>query len=143
YSVDYLMPIALLGHVTLWDDLTKVAGADRSETAWWIAWYKAHRTELGGIVYEDSSADPIDGSSWAALQPWAGDHGYLFAFRQAGASDTSTVPLQGVDPGRSYTVTNVRTGAVLGTYTGAQLRDGLTVTLPAPFSSAVLSVEPA
>jgi hypothetical protein len=143
YSVDYLMPIALLGHVTFWDDLTTVSDADRTETAWWIAWYEAHRADLGGVVYEDSSADPIDGSSWAAFQPWAGDHGYVFAFRQGGAGDTDTLSLQGVDPGTSYSVTNVRTGAVLGTFTGQQLEQGLTVTLPAQFSAVVLSVSPA
>jgi hypothetical protein len=143
YSVDYLMPIALLGHVTFWDDLTTVSPVDRAETAWWIAWYKAHRAEIGGVVYEDSSADPVDGSSWAAFEPWDGDRGFLFAFRQAGTADTDTISLQGVDPGRSYTVTNVRTGTTLGTFTGAQLEQGLTVTLPAPFSAAVLSVDPA
>ncbi len=140
YSVDYLMPIALLGHVTFWDDLATISQTDRAETAWWVSWYEAHRADLGGLVYEDSSADPIDGSSWAALQPWHGDHGYVFAFRQAGAADTDSVSLQGVDPGTSYTVTNVRTGAVLGTFTGQRLEQGLTVTLPAQFSAVVLSV---
>jgi alpha-galactosidase len=142
YSVDYLMPIALLGHVTFWDDLTKVSAADQTETAWWVSWYETHRWELGGVVYEDSNADPLDGSSWAALQPWDGDRGYVFAFRQEGADASDTIPMQGVDPATSYTVTNVRTGAALGTFTGAQLRAGLTVRLPAQFSAAVLSVTP-
>jgi hypothetical protein len=142
YSVDYLMPIALLGHVTFWDDLTTISQADRAETAWWVSWYEAHRSDLGGLVYEDSSTDPVNGTSWAVLQPWHGDHGYVFAFRQAGAGDTDTVSLQGVDPGTSYTVTNVRTGAVLGTFTGAQLAQGLTVTLQARFSAVVLQVSP-
>ncbi len=141
YSVDYLMPIALLGHVTFWDDLTTVSQPDRTETAWWLSWYEAHRAELGGVVYEDSTTDPIDGSSWAAFQPWDGDHGYVFAFRQAGSAASDAIPLQAVDPARRYDVTDVRTGAALGTFT--QLRAGLTVTLPAPFSAAVLSVTPA
>ena len=48
-----------------------------------------------------------------------------------------------VDPAASYTVANVRTGTVLGTFSGAQLRQGLTIALAAPFSAAVLSVTPA
>jgi hypothetical protein len=143
YSPGYLMPIELLGHVTVWDDLTKLSPGERAETAWWLSWYETHRSELGGAVYEDSATDPIDGTSWAAFQPWDGDHGYLFAFRQAGAALTDTVSLQGVAPATSDTITNVRTGAILGTFTGAQLRAGLTITLPAPFSATVLSVTPA
>jgi len=143
YSVDYLMPIALLGHVTFWTDLTRLSAAQLAETAWWISWYRAHRAELSGLVYEDTAADPIDGSAWAVFQPWDGDHGYLFAFRQAGADSSQTVSLQGLQAGVAYTVTDVRTGAVLGTYTGAELGAGLRLTLAAPYSAEVLSVRPA
>src|SRR5437763_2239108 len=97
YTVDYLMPMALLGHFTFWSDLTKLSAAEEADTAWWVSWYEAHRAQLGGLVYEDTTADPVDGTSWAGLQPWAGDHAYLFAFRQAGPSDNQTIPLQGVD----------------------------------------------
>ena len=143
YSVDYLMPMALLGHVTFWDDLTKLTSADIAETAWWIAWYRAHRNELSGLVYEDTAADPIDGTSWAVFEPWQGDHGYLFAFRQAGGGATQTIPVAGVASSQSYTLTDVRTGAGLGTFTGAQLEAGLTLTLPAPYRAEVLAVSPA
>ena len=142
YTPDYLMPIALLGHVTFWSDLTKLSPADVSETAWWVSWYEAHRAELSGLVYEDTAADPIDGTSWAVFQPWDGDHGYLFAFRQAGTQSSVTVDLQGVNPARSYTLTDVRTSQVIGTFTGAQLAAGLTLTLPVPYSAQVLSVTP-
>jgi hypothetical protein len=142
YSVDYLMPIALLGHVTFWSELTKLSADQVAETAWWVGWYEAHRGDLGGLVYEDTTADPIDGTSWAALEPWDGDHGYVFAFRQGGASDTTTVRLQGLAPGADYTLTNVRTGVGLGTFTGAELESGLLLTLPAPYSAEVLAVTP-
>jgi hypothetical protein len=142
YGVDYLMPIALLGHVTFWTDLTQISSADQAETGWWVAWYEAHRADLGGVVYEDTSADPIDGTSWAALQPWSGDHGYVFAFRQGGVSATDTIALQGLRPTASYTVTNVRTGAVLGTFSGRRLQQGLALTLDSPYSAAVLSIDP-
>jgi hypothetical protein len=142
YTVDYLMPIALLGHVTFWSDLTQLGSSDVDETAWWIGWYKAHRSDLAGPVYEDSTADPIDGTSWAAFQPWAGGHGYLFVFRQGGADSSHTVALQGLARRVSYTVTNVRTGAELGTFTGAALEHGLSVSLP-EYSALVASVSPA
>jgi hypothetical protein len=142
YSVDYLMPMALLGHVNFWTDLTQLSSDQVAETAWWDSWYEAHRSDLDGVVYEDTAADPIDGNSWAVLAPWAGDHGYLFAFRQGGGPASDTVALQGVDPSTTYTVTDVRTGSPLGSYTGSQLQQGLTVTLPAPYSAQVLSVTP-
>ena len=92
-------------------------------------------------MYEDSSADPIDGTSWAAFQPWSGDSGYLFAFRQAGGPDTSTVAIHGVDRSRTYVLTDVRTGADLGAWSGAQLETGLPVTL-APFTAQAIAIEP-
>jgi hypothetical protein len=143
YTAGYLMPIALLGHVTFWSDLTQLSPAEQTETAWWLSWYRAHRSELGGLVYEDTSIDPIDGTSWAAFQPWSGDHGYVFAFRQAAGPDSQAVSVQGVDPSTTYRVVDVRSGAAIGSFTGQQLRQGLTMTLPTPYSAAVLSVTPA
>ena len=140
YSVDYLMPIALLGHITFWDDLTQLSSAQSAETAWWINWYEAHRDALSSVVYEDTSTDPVDGSSWAAYQPWTGGHGYLFLFSQS-AGGTHTISLQDLDPNATYTLTDVRTGTVLGTYSGSALSAGLPFTL-APFSAQVLSVTP-
>jgi hypothetical protein len=140
-GVDALFPLAMLTHVTFWTDLTKLTPEEQAETAWWVSWYRTHRDELGPAVYELTTADPLDGSSWAAWQPWNGDRGYVFAFRQAGGPDTTTLSLHGVDPASSYTVTDVRTGHVVGTFSGASLSTGLPVTLP-PFSAQVLAVTP-
>ena len=141
YTVDYLMPISLLGHVTFWSDLTKLSAADAAELAWWVRWYKAHRGALAGAVYEDTSADPVGGQAWVALQPWRGRSGYLFLFSQGGATATRTIALQAVDPARSYSLTDVRTGAVLGIWTGAALRSGIPFTL-APYTAQVLAIKP-
>lgn len=144
YSVDYLFPMSMLSHITFWTDLSNLTQDQRDETAWWIGWYKAHRADLSGLVYEDSSQDPLDGTGWAAFQPWTGGHGYVFAFRQAGGPATEAVVLHGLVPGRSYSVVSVRTGASLGTYSGEQLStSGLDVTLANPYSAAVLAVDPA
>ena len=51
-------------------------------------------------------------------------------------------PLHGVTHGASYTVTDVRTGAVLGSYPAEQLAAGLPVTLP-PSSATVLAISQA
>ena len=120
-GVDALFPLAMLTHATFWTDLTTLSADQRAETAWWIRWYAAHRAELGPAVYELTGTDPIDGQSWAAWQPWSGDAGYVFAFRQAGGPDTMSLALHGVDPHRTYAVTDVRTGERLGVYRGAQL----------------------
>jgi hypothetical protein len=142
YTAGYLMPIALLGHVSFWSDLTKLSSAQLTETAWWVRWYEAHRSELAGVVYEDSSADPIDGKSWAAFQPWDGTHGYVFAFRQGAGPASRSIALRGLEPDMTYTLTNVRTGAALGSFRGTQLERGVTVTLARPYSALVASVVP-
>ena len=69
----------------------------------------------------------------------------MFAFRQAdtGAA-TQAIRLYGLRAKSDYVVTNVRTGDVLGTFSGRSLiTDGLPVTLAADYSAAVLSVDPA
>jgi hypothetical protein len=142
YTPAYLMPLALLSHVTFWTDLTTLSSSDAAETAWWTGWYAQHRDDLGGLVYEDTAADPIDGTSWVALQPWSDGHGYLFAFRQGGGPDSTAIALHGVDAGRNYRLTDVRTGADLGTVAGSALANGLPITL-APFQAQVIAVQPA
>jgi alpha-galactosidase len=140
YTVDYLFPMSMLSHITFWTDLRNLTPEQRAETAWWIAWYKAHRSALDGLVYENLDRDPLDGKGWAAFQPWTGKRGYLFAFRQADGPDEQAIRLHGVSRTRSYTVTNVRTGESLGTFSGAE---PIPVSLPQPYSAAVLAIDPA
>ncbi|HEX4733672.1 MAG TPA: alpha-galactosidase [Thermoleophilaceae bacterium] len=144
YTVDYLFPMSMLSHITFWTDLRNLTPEQRAGTAWWIAWYRAHRGDLGGLVYSNLDSDPLDGKGWAAFQPWAGRHGYVFAFRQADGPDEQAIRLSGVSRSRSYTVRNARTGELLGTFAGEQLATrGLDVRLAAPYSAAVLSIDPA
>jgi hypothetical protein len=140
-GVDALFPLATLTHATFWTDLTTLSSEQQAETAWWIGWYRAHRSELGPAVYELTGADPLDGQAWAAWQPWNGDAGYVFAFRQAGGPADESLALHGVDMNRVYAVTDVRTGARLGAYRGSDLAAGLSVSLP-QYSARVLSVQP-
>ena len=141
-GVDFLFPLGMLSHITFWTDLTKLTADEQAETAWWIAWYKAHRDGFGKATYELTRDDPIDGKSWAAWQPWTGSRGYLLAFRPAGApAATTTLALQGLSPSTRYRLTNVRTGDVIANARGADLMHGLDLTL-APASAVVVSVTP-
>jgi hypothetical protein len=143
YDVDYLFPMSMLSHITFWTDLRDLTPEQRDDTAWWIHWYKAHRGDLGGLVYSNLGRDPLDGKGWAAFQPWTRGHGYLFAFRQADGPDAQAIRLFGVSRSRSYTVRNVRTGELLGTFAGEQLATkGVPVSLPAPHSAAALAINP-
>ncbi|HLW18515.1 MAG TPA: alpha-galactosidase [Actinomycetota bacterium] len=117
---DYLMPIAALTHITFWTDLTKLPASVQSDTAWWLNWYHAHSSSLSSGVYELTTSDPWDDVAPAAFQA----SNFVFAFRQTGAAPV--VALHGLSGG-SYTLTNVRTGEVLGPFTASLLMHGLTL----------------
>jgi hypothetical protein len=143
YTASFLMPLAMLTHVTFWTDVTKLSAADQAETSWWLGWYAQHRAGLSGVVFNlTPSSDPLDGRSWAAFQPWQDGRGYLFAFRQGGAAASLTVSLHGVDPGTQYALTDVRSGSSLGEASGAQLSAGFTVTAPSSWMAQVISIVP-
>jgi hypothetical protein len=144
YTASFLMPLALLTHVTFWTDLTTISDAGQAETAWWLAWYAQHRAELSGVVFNlTPGSDPLDGRAWAAFQPWQDGHGYVFVFHQADAAPAITLPLHGLDPETTYALTDVRTGASLGSASGASLLGGLPVVLPAAWTAQVIAVQPA
>ena len=124
---EYLMPIGALMHMTFWTDLTKLTTAQRDATIWWLAWYHAHTASLSSGMYELTSHDPWDDTAPAAFE--TGDAHFVFAFRQSGPAPV--VPLHGLNGG-SYTLTNVRTGEVLGPFTASQLESGLTLLGSAP-----------
>ena len=134
---DYLMPIAALTHMTFWTDLTKLPAPVRADTTWWLSWYHAHTTSLSSGAYELTSGDPWDDTAPAAFE--TSDARFVFAFRQSGPAPV--VALHGLARGASYTLTNVRTGAVLGTFTASQLESGLTLLEGSPpHTSAVYQV---
>jgi hypothetical protein len=141
---DYLMPMATLTHMTFWKDLTKLTPSQFADTQWWLAWYHAHAAELGGSVYRltGDDADPWDDQQPAIFQPWDRDtdSGFLYAFRQTGAQPVPA--LRGLVPGHSYTLTNIRTGAVLGTFSAESLRWGVSLPTMPVHAAAVYSVVP-
>ena len=142
-SPNYLMPLALLSHLTFWTDFTLLTAQQRRQTAWWISWYRAHRAAVGPLVYRLTNDDPKTGKNWLVLQPWHGKAGYVFAFRQDTARSSLRVSLNAVRSDVTYVVRNVRTGKVLARVSGARLHHGFAVHAPGRFSAAVLSVAPA
>jgi hypothetical protein len=138
HPASYLAPMTLLSHLTFWTDQEKIPASQRPEVAWWLRWYRGHRADLAGASYELTTTDPLDGRSPMVLEPWNGDHGELFAFFQRAGS--VTVHVRGVEPARTYRVTDVRTGKVLTTARGAALAD---LTLDGQAATAqVLAVTP-
>ncbi|HEX3708160.1 MAG TPA: alpha-galactosidase [Mycobacteriales bacterium] len=142
-TANYLMPLALLSHLTFWTDFTALTAAQREQTAWWLTWDKAHRSSVGPMVYELTRNDPASGKNWLVLQPWHNEAGYVFAFRQDTTDSRIHVALQGVRPTTAYVVTDVRTGKVVARTSGSKLRRGLTITAPSRYSARVLRVSPA
>jgi hypothetical protein len=118
--------------MTFWTDLTKLPDAVRADTAWWLAWYNANAASLSGGVYELTSSDPWDDIAPAAFQASS----FVFAFRQSGPAPV--VALHSLASGASYTLTNVRTGAVLGPFTASQLQSGVTLLGDAPAHTAAV-----
>jgi hypothetical protein len=140
----YLMAAALGSHLTFKTDLTTLTPAQIAAAHEWTDVYKAHRAALAGFTYPLLD-DPASGKNWSALQPWDMDtqEGMVLVYRQDTADTGRRVPLRGLRRD-AYDVRDARTGAALGTFTAAELTNpGLPVTLAAPFSAAVLVVEPA
>ena len=141
YTAGYLAPMGLLSHLTFWTDQSKIPVGSRPEIAFWLRWYAAHRSDLAGASYELTAADPLDGKSPMALQPWTGTRGELFAFWQSAAKPL-TVQLRGLDARTRYRLTDVRTGRVVVTARGSQLRQGLTLRPRSAYSAQVLTIAP-
>jgi hypothetical protein len=143
FPVATLMAAALPSHMTYIDDLRTLAPAVVDEAAQWISFYKAHRDDLGGVLYPLLD-DPLK-NGWTALQSWDPDagRGALLAFRQGAAAETTRIALRNVPPGRSFDLFEAPTGAYAGTVTSADLEQGIDVSVPAPNGAKVLLVEPA
>lgn len=110
------------------------------EARTWFDWGKARRAEyLSGVTYP-LLADPLGGKQWTALQNWNPDtrRGALLAFRQDDERGSVPIALRNVPDG-SYEVRSAPDDALVGTFTAAQLREGLTVTAP-PRGAKVLTI---
>ncbi|MFL5845002.1 MAG: alpha-galactosidase [Solirubrobacteraceae bacterium] len=133
----------LLNEQMISDDLRDAAWTPQllDEARTWLDWGKAHREDyLSGVVYP-LLADPLDGKHWTALQSWNPEtgRGALLAFRQDDPRETVTVALRNVPDG-DYELRAAPDDAVVGTFSAAQLRDGIAVAAPSR-GARVLTIE--
>jgi hypothetical protein len=123
----------LLNEQMVTDDLRQPAMATVADEARpWLDWGKAHRDEyLSGVTFPLLD-DPADGKRWAALQNWNPDtgRGALLAFRQDDPRDSIKIALRDIPDGH-YQLRTAPNDAPAGTVDASELRDGITVTLPA------------
>jgi hypothetical protein len=141
WPVSTLMAAALLSHLTFFTDLRSLPVAVRDAAVPWIDFYHRFNAALtDGVVYP-LLADPLAGG-WTALQSWdpVQARGALLVFRQDGAGDAVRVALRNVPPGRHFELRAAPSGDVVGHATSEELRDGLTVTLPAVRTAQVLVI---
>ena len=141
-STDYLMAVALASHLTYFTDLTQLTEGQVATAGKWAELYHRERDRFAQFTYPLLD-DPIAGNNWTALQPWNADtqSGALLVYRQDSADEFKTVALRGVRGHGTYTVTDAETGAVVGTFTADQLRDGIRIDLPTRYSAKVLLID--
>jgi hypothetical protein len=143
-AAEYLMAVALGSHLTFKTDLTTLTAAQIAAAREAVDLYTAHRDLLGGFAYPLLD-EPLDGTTWTALQPWDLDdqRGMLLVYRQDNPSPQQRVPLRGLRAS-SFRVSDARTGEVVGVFSRSELAgEGLLVTLPATFEAGIFVIEPA
>jgi hypothetical protein len=141
WPVATLMAAALLSHLTFFTDLRRLPASVAGAAKPWIDFYHRFNSMLtDGVVYPLLD-DPLRGG-WTALQSWdpARGAGALLAFRQDASSSSTVIALRNVPPNRRFQLRSAPSGAVVGTVTSKQLREGLRVTLPTKRSAQVLII---
>ena len=104
--------------------------------------------EVRPYFYEDfyplsGTGDLTGDNIWLAYQLHrpSDDTGYIVAFRRAACEEpTCEVRLSGLNPSATYRIFNKDNGQTEG-YTGRQLSESLTLTLPQPRTSLLLKIE--
>jgi alpha-galactosidase len=141
---DYLMAVALASHMTFFTDLTTLTGDQVSTARRWTDLFRQHRDRLTGLVYP-LLEDPLSGKTWTGLQPWNPEtgKGAVLVFRQDSPDERRNVRLRGIRGDGSFRLTDAETGKDLGTVTADEMRAGIDIALPAPFTAKVLLIDPA
>jgi hypothetical protein len=142
WPLDTVFASAMATQVLFTTDLRKLEPEVIDGAKPWMEWQKANRAALDGVAYP-LLEDPL-AKQWTALQVWNPEtaRGVLLAFRQDGAGATKTIALRNVPAGRTFTLREAPTGAVVGTATSEELRAGLPVQIDAPRGARVLAIEP-
>jgi hypothetical protein len=144
WSADYLGAVMLGSHVTFFRDLTDYSEAEIATAARWVALYKKYRSRFAQIAFPLLD-DPLPATTGRPLQWWnAGtQRGALAVYRQDAPDDTRTLELRGVRGSRTFQLRDAETGELFGTFSAAQLRAGISISLPQRNSARVLLIDPA
>ena len=140
HPVPTLMAAALPSHLTFFSDLREIPDAVIEEARPWLELYKRHRPLFTGMTYP-LLADPLE-HGWTALQSWnpRRGRGALLAFRQQDERAQVQIPLRNVPRGREFELLRGPHAEPVGTATSRELREGLTVELPAKDTAEVLLI---
>ena len=140
HPVATLVAAALPSHLTFFSDLRELPDEVIGQARPWLDLYKRHRPLFTQMTYP-LLADPLE-QGWTALQSWnpSSGRGALLAFRQQDERASVQVPLRNVPGGESFELLRGPTAEHVGFATSRELRDGLTVELPAKDTAEVLLI---
>ncbi len=142
FSIDYQMAVALLSHISFFNDLRDIPEAAIPRIRVWMDYYRKHRQDLATFTYPLLEEDPISGDNWAAFQPWdpLRARGALLVYRQDTEDDRRTLRLRNVPDG-VYRLFEAPDEKRVLTYSAEQLREGIEIEIPAPRSARVFRIE--
>lgn len=141
-SADYQMAVALLSHMTFFNDLTKIPAAAVPRIRVWTDYYRAHREDFATFTYPLLEDDPYSGDNWAAFQPWdpVRARGALLVYRQDTDVDRRSVRLRNVPEG-VYRLYEAPQETQVIEYSAAQLRAGIEIVIAQKQSARVFRIE--
>ncbi len=142
YSVDYQMAVALLSHISFFNDLTKIPTEIQPRIRIWTDYYRAHRQDLAAFAYPLLEEDPVTGDNWAAFQTWDPEQGRgaLLVYRQESDESLKRIRLRNV-PAGSYRLYEAPDESRVQLVTAEALRAGIEIEIPAPLSARVFRIE--
>jgi hypothetical protein len=142
YSADYQMAVALLSHMTFFNDLTSIPAAARPAIKVWTDYYKKRRAELATFAYPLLNEDPLSGDNWAAFQTWDLDtrRGALLVYRQNAPDAQRFIKLRNI-PAGNYRLLEAPTETSVQLFTADQLKAGIPITIPSKNSARVFRIQ--
>jgi hypothetical protein len=142
YSADYQMAVALLSHITFFNDLPSIPASVVPVIRRWTDYYKLRRADVTGFAYPLLAEDPLSGDNWAAFQTWNPEtgRGALFVYRQDSAETSRTIKLRNVRAG-NYKLLEAPSETSVQLFTAAQLTAGINVAIAAKNSARVFRIE--
>jgi hypothetical protein len=142
YPIDYQMAVALLSHISFFNDLTGIPDAAIPRIRTWMDYYRRHREYFTQLAYPLTDTDPISGDNWAAFQTWNPVRGLgaLLVYRQDSAEAVQRLRLRNIADGY-YRLIEAPDELHSQRYSAAQLRDGIDISIEARQSARVFRIE--